>query len=156
MSSKIDQRAFRDALGQFATGVTIVTTLDASGEAVGMTVSSFNSVSLNPPLVLWSIDRSSHSFDTFMQADRYVVHVLNQTQKELCMTFATPGADKFSAAEFERSAHNIPMLTSYLARFECKTAHQYDGGDHVILVGEAELFDVQGGDPLIFHRGDLK
>lgn len=156
MSSKIDQRAFRDALGQFATGVTIVTTLDASGEAVGMTVSSFNSVSLNPPLVLWSIDRSSHSFETFMHADRYVVHVLNQAQKELCMTFATPGADKFSAAEFELSAHNIPMLTSYLARFECKTAHQYDGGDHVILVGEVELFDVQGGDPLIFHRGDLK
>ena len=91
-----------------------------------------------------------------MHADRYVVHVLNQAQKELCMTFATPGADKFSAAEFELSAHNIPMLTSYLARFECKTAHQYDGGDHVILVGEVELFDVQGGDPLIFHRGDLK
>ena len=153
MSSTIDGRLLRDALGQFPTGVTIVTALDAQNNPIGMTVSSFNSVSLDPALVLWSVSRDANGFEAFNQAEHTVIHVLNAHQKDLCLTFATPGADKFAAAHTELNQHGIPMLTDYVARFQCRSYNRYDGGDHVILVSQIEQVEVQQGPTLAFHRG---
>ena len=155
MSSTIDSKLLRQALGQVPTGVTIVTTLDADQQPIGMTVSSFNSVSLDPALVLWSVGREAHAFDAFNAATHTVIHVLNAEQKELCLTFATPGADKFSATDTELNQHGIPMLKDFVARFQCKAYNHYDGGDHVILVSEIEEVEINPSATLTFHRGEF-
>ncbi|WP_081847966.1 flavin reductase family protein [Microbulbifer sp. HZ11] len=146
-------RALRDTLGQFATGVTVVTTLDAAGQPVGMTVNSFNSVSLDPALILWSIDRGSLSYSAFTECERFVVHVLKGDQQHVSNLFAGRGADKFGQVKWHRGAEGIPQLDDCAALFHCRRAQNIAGGDHTILLGEVLEFSAAGGEPLVFHRG---
>lgn len=149
----IDSRQFRNALGSFTTGVTIVTTVDAAGNDIGLTANSFNSVSLDPPLVLWSLAKTSKSMAAFMQAEHFAVHILAVDQQELSDRFAKRGAEKFAGLELERGPGGIPLLAGCTARFQCKTAFQYAGGDHEIFVGQVVAFDHLEKKPLVFHGG---
>ena len=151
------ERDFRNALGQFATGVAVVTTTDALGQPVGMTVSSFNSVSLDPALVLWSLARSSGSFPVFAQAQHYAIHVLANHHKDLALQFAQRGVDRFSGVTWQANAHGVPLLDDTLATFECRARSQYPEGDHLIMVGEVQAcrYATHAG-PLLFHGGQLR
>ena len=146
-------RAFRDALGSFPTGVTIATTVDEAGEPVGVTASSFNSVSVNPPLVLWSLARDSRSARAFATSGHFAVHVLASSQEELSNRFASSGADKFAGMNWHAGQLGSPVFDAHAALFECRTRHQYDGGDHVIMVGEVIAFETRDEAPLLFHAG---
>ncbi len=149
----IDPREFRNALGQFATGVTVITTRDTDGHYVGVTASSFNTVSLDPPLVLWSIDKSSASLDAFSKHGYFAVHVLAAGQEHLSNNFARRGEDKFANIECTLGQGEVPLLPECAACFQCKLAYEYDGGDHVILVGEVLEYQAFDAKPLIFHGG---
>ena len=148
-----DARRFRNALGAFATGVTIVTTRDAQGRDVGLTANSFNSVSLEPPMVLWSLAKSARSLPAFLAATHFAVHVLAADQEELSGRFAARGSDKFAGLDLERGPTQVPLLRGCSARFQCSTAFRHEGGDHVIFVGAVESFDQSDRPPLIFHGG---
>ena len=146
-------RQFRAALGAFATGVTIVTTRNPAGEDIGLTANSFNSVSLDPPMVLWSLARKSLSLPAFLESGYFAVHVLAAAQEDLSVTFATRGADKFAGLDVTRGAGGIPLIPGCSALFQCKTAFNYEGGDHVIFVGEVQEFEHFNHPPLVFHSG---
>lgn len=149
----IDSKQLRNALGAFATGVTIVTTQDKSGRDAGMTVNSFSSVSLDPPMVLWSLAKNAHSRDAFLNAEYFGVHILAVDQADLSAKFASRGIDKFSGLELARGHGNVPLLDGCAARFECKTVFRYEGGDHDILVGEVVSFENFGPPSLVFVSG---
>jgi 3-hydroxy-9,10-secoandrosta-1,3,5(10)-triene-9,17-dione monooxygenase reductase component len=151
--SAFDPREFRDALGNFVTGVTIVTTRDAAGADVGLTANSFNSVSLDPPLVLWSLALSSSSLPAFRQAPWWAVHILAAGQESLSARFAKRGIDKFASLPLSRGPGEIPLLDGCTARFICRTAYEHEGGDHAIFVGEVHEFDRAGHSPLVYHQG---
>lgn len=144
---------FRSALGAFATGVTIVTTTAADGTDVGMTANSFNSVSLDPPMVLWSVGKGALSREAFANAAHFAVHILASGQEDLSNRFARRGEDKFAGLELERGPGGVPLLPGCAARFKCRTAYVYEGGDHDIIVGEVLEFDHFDTAPLLFHRG---
>jgi 3-hydroxy-9,10-secoandrosta-1,3,5(10)-triene-9,17-dione monooxygenase reductase component len=146
-------RQFRSALGAFATGVTIVTSRDAAGLDVGLTANSFNSVSLDPPMVLWSLAKNARSLPAFLAATHFAVHVLAADQEELSLRFAARGVQKFAGLDLERGAAGVPLLRGCSARFQCRTAFRHEGGDHVIFVGEVESFDHSERPPLVFHGG---
>ncbi len=147
------QSDFRAALGTFATGVTIVTTTSETGEPIGVTASSFNSVSLDPPLVLWSLAKSSSSKEAFCSSGHFCIHVLSAAQEELSNNFARSGAEKFADVKWRSGVLGSPVLDNYSALFQCKMMHEYEGGDHVILVGEVIEFDRKDHAPLLFHGG---
>jgi len=145
---------FRDALGMFATGVTIVTALDAAGTPVGLTASSFNSVALTPPLVLWSVAHHTTTHAAFARGTRYAIHILAVEQRELAERFATRGVDRFAGVAWEPSADGVPILQGAAAVFECFNRSQYDEGDHTILVGQVERCrHLAGASPLLYHGG---
>ncbi|KRW58440.1 flavin reductase [Pseudomonas sp. TTU2014-080ASC] len=148
-----DPQAFRNALGSFTTGVTIITCRGDNGEAIGITANSFNSVSLNPPMVLWSLAKNARSLPAFSQSKHWNVHVLSAEQEELSGRFARQGEDKFSGLELDTGLSDAPLLKDCTARFQCRTAFQYEGGDHVIFVGEVLNFDHSNLAPLAFHSG---
>ena len=148
-----DPRQFRAALGQFATGVTVVTATDMTGGYVGVTASSFNSVSVDPPLILWSIDNGSRSRPVFEQAEYFAVNVLAADQVSVSNHFARQQDDKFSSVDFELDHNGVPVLQGCSACFHCKTRYLYEGGDHTIIVGEVVQFDSSGRDGLLFHQG---
>jgi 3-hydroxy-9,10-secoandrosta-1,3,5(10)-triene-9,17-dione monooxygenase reductase component len=133
-------RQFRNALGSFATGVTIITTCAPDGADVGVTANSFNSVSLDPPMILWSLGKNSTSLDAFMAAEHFAVHVLAMDQESLSGRFAKSNTDKFAGLTVDRGRAGIPLLPGCAARFQCRTAYRHEGGDHIILVGEVEDF----------------
>lgn len=147
----IPERELRNALGRFATGVTVVTTMTADGP-LGITANSFASVSLKPPLVLWSPARKSRRFPAFESAPFFAVHVLSAGQRSLAETFSS-AADAFGALEYERGLGNVPLLADCAARFECRHSAGHDGGDHLIVVGEVLRVTQADREPLIFHQG---
>ncbi len=149
----LDSRALRNALGAFATGVTIVSTRNAEGQDIGITANSFNSVSLNPPMVLWSLSRMALSLSSFQQSPYFAVHVLAADQDDLSRRFATKGASKFQDLDVQRGHGNVPLIDGCTARFQCRTAFSYDAGDHIIFVGEVLAFDAHERPPLLFHAG---
>ena len=151
----IDPRDLRNAFGTFATGVTIVTSA-YDGQDTGLTANSFSSVSLDPPLILWSLDRKSGSLPIFEQADHFAVHVLSAGQEDLSNRFAGKGEDRFTGLEVERGGSDIPLLKDCAARFECRKAYIYEGGDHVIIVGEVVDYHHSTQPPLLFHSGKYK
>ena len=153
MTKQDAQRAFRNAVGTFATGVTIATTKAEDGGPVGVTASSFNSVSLDPPLVLWSLARNSLSHDAFLGSGHFAVHVLTAAQEDLSNRFARSGADKFDGIGWSEGVRGSPVLDEYAALFQCVTRYRYDGGDHVILVGEVIEYEANDAAPLLFHGG---
>ena len=148
-----DSRSFRDALGAFATGVTVVTTRDGDGNPVGVTASSFNSVSMDPPLVLWSLAKNSNSREAFCSSGHFAIHVLAESQQEIANRFASSGTDKFAGVDWSEGQLGSPILAPHAGLFECRARHEYDGGDHLILVGEVVCFEVCSEPPLLFHRG---
>ena len=145
----------RQALAKFATGVAIVSTIDNLGNPVGMTVNSFSSVSLNPPLVLWSIGNNQPSFDIFKNALGYSVNILSKDQKDLCQLFSSPLENKFEKIDFSLSKNGFPIINKSLAWLDCLKWKNYPGGDHKILVGEVKSFHTDNNDPLIFWNGSL-
>lgn len=152
----LDSRRFRDALGQFPTGVAIVTAVTPAGERLGMTVSSFNSVSLDPPLVLFSVHRQANSFAAWQQVTGYAIHVLNEEQEELSNRFARAKGDKWIGLSPVVGTAGAPLLPNALATFECEAHARYNGGDHEIFLGHVvALRDNPGrrGRPLVFFDG---
>jgi len=149
----VDPIAFRNALGAFVTGVTIVTTCDTQGRRVGLTANSFNSVSLDPPMILWSLGLKSNSLDAFRNARWWAVHILSSEQEALSARFAKAGADKFADLQVSEGPDQIPLIGDCAARFICRTAFEYEGGDHAIFVGEVMAFERADRTPLAFHQG---
>jgi 3-hydroxy-9,10-secoandrosta-1,3,5(10)-triene-9,17-dione monooxygenase reductase component len=149
----IDPKQFRAALGSFATGVTIVTTHSKNGEDIGVTANSFNSVSLDPPLVLWSLAKNAMSLQAFSESGYFTVHILTAAQDALSNLFAKRGIDKFASLNISRGIGNTPLLPDCAARFQCRTEFRYEGGDHVIFVGHVEEFEYNNHSPLLFHGG---
>ncbi|GAA4329124.1 flavin reductase family protein [Pigmentiphaga soli] len=150
-----DSSAFRSALGRFATGVTIVASLGDDGRPFGLTVSSFNSVSLEPPLVLWSLSLASGSFEALARSSHYTVSVLAADQLELAKRFAARGADRFAGVRWRPSARGLPIIEDCAAWFECYNRSRYAEGDHAIFVGEVERCAHTQAMPLVFHAGDF-
>ncbi|MBI3932930.1 MAG: flavin reductase family protein [Acidobacteria bacterium] len=149
----IDPGDFRRALGQLATGVTVVTTRDAAGRPLGLTVSAFCSVSLEPPLVLVSIDDRSEAHDGFESSGLFAVSILAEGQEEYSRRFATGGPAKFEGAELLTSTTGLPLVPEALAHIECRVAATLPGGDHTIYLGEVLGLDVRPGRPLLYHAG---
>lgn len=148
-----DPMAFRDALGSFVTGVTIVTARDGDGKPFGLTANSFNSVSLDPPMVLWSLSLQSGTLPVFRDADYWAVHVLAADQQTMSDRFARPGPEKFAGLGFDDGPEGAPLLEGYAARFGCRARFEYEGGDHAIFLGEVIDFDRRDAEPLIYHGG---
>jgi flavin reductase (DIM6/NTAB) family NADH-FMN oxidoreductase RutF len=147
----IDSRAFRRACGRFATGVTIVTLKDASGQPQGMTVNSFTSVSAQPPLVLVCVDFSSNMLPHFRASSHYAVNVLAGSQQELSNRFASRGVDRFDEVEFYEGVHGVPLLPGTLVQLECAIRNEVEAGDHALFI--AEVVAIHNGDdtrPLLF------
>ncbi|MNF37782.1 p-hydroxyphenylacetate 3-hydroxylase, reductase component [compost metagenome] len=151
-----DPRALRSLLGQFATGVTVITTRAANGRNVGMTANSFSSVSLDPPLVLWSISRSAPSLDDFLAASHFAINVLGADQHDLSGHFARGATDKFADIAYQTGAGGVPLLEGGIATLVCRNLTQYEGGDHLIFLGQLEQYRNSGGEPLIFHAGQYR
>ena len=151
-----DAKAFRAALGSYATGVTIVTTCKPDGSYVGLTANSFNSVSLDPPLVLWSLSLYSSQIAVFQECSHYAINVLSLGQIELAKRFATSGIDKFAGLAVETGVSGVPLLPGCAAWFECRNETRHAGGDHVIFVGLVERFNRSALEPLGFLAGKYK
>lgn len=154
-----DADFFRSALGRFATGVTILTTESAGGQSpVGLTVSSFNSVSLDPPMVLWSLSKSASSLPHFLRAERYVIHVLAATQLRLAKQFTSgPQSARFSGVALTRAPGGTLMLgdAECAAWFECRNLTRHEAGDHLIFIGQVERCQRNFNQPLVYHAGDF-
>ena len=152
-SSPIDPRDFRNALGTYATGVTIITASGTDGKPYGLTCNSFASVSLNPPLVLWSLVLYSASLSVFQNAGYFVVNVLGASQQALANKFAKSSEDKFVGVEWTPGIGNAPLLKDSVANFQCRAVNRYYGGDHVIFLGAVEAYAYNRNEPLLFARG---
>ena len=152
-SSTIDPRDFRNALGTYATGVTIITAAGADGKPYGLTCNSFASVSLNPPLVLWSLVLYSSSLSVFQNASHFAVNVLGASQQALSNKFAKSSEDKFAGVEWTPGVGNAPLLKDSVANFQCRAVNRYYGGDHVIFLGAVEAYEYNRNEPLLFARG---
>jgi flavin reductase (DIM6/NTAB) family NADH-FMN oxidoreductase RutF len=150
-----DSTQFRQALSQFATGVTVITTRLADGSFRGLTASSFNSVSLDPPLVLWSLGVVANSMPIFSGNSHYVINVLGADQAHLAQRFSRRTDDPFAGIEYELSRTGQPILKGVSAWFECHNRSRYPEGDHVIFVGEVEECEVHPQPSLIFHAGQF-
>ncbi len=150
---EIDPKAFRRALGNFATGVTIITAKGANGTNVGVTASSFNSLSMDPPLILWSSIKESPSCKIFESASHFAVNILASDQMEMSNHFARQQEDKFDGIEWEAGLGGAPIFPHCAGRFQCESYDKLDGGDHWIFVGRVRAFDDFGGSPLCFHQG---
>jgi 3-hydroxy-9,10-secoandrosta-1,3,5(10)-triene-9,17-dione monooxygenase reductase component len=152
-SITFDIKSFRNALGSYGTGVAIVTTRDGAGTKIGMTINSFASVSLNPPLILWSVQNDSPSSQGFRDADHFAVTILSVEQQGIASQFARTADDKFADIPFTLNDQGVPLLEGGLAQFECRTYARYPGGDHDILVGEVLRFRTAAGAALGFLAG---
>jgi flavin reductase (DIM6/NTAB) family NADH-FMN oxidoreductase RutF len=148
-----DPRDFRNALGQFATGVTIVTTRTSAGEPIGLTANSFSSVSLSPPLVLWSLSLRSPNLPNFLQATHFAINVLARDQIALSQRFSKPIPNKFEGITCIDSANGMPLLEGTAAHFECRTEARHYSGDHVIFIGHVLHYSHADRDALGYHRG---
>ena len=148
------KRQLRDTLGRFATGVTIITTCTRDDELLGITANSFNSVSLEPPMVLFSLAREAYSLNKFETCDFFAVNILRENQRDLSDRFAKPSEDKWAGIAYDTGVTKCPLLPNTLATFECYTRFHYDGGDHVIFVGEAfNMEPGEPGNPLLYYDG---
>ncbi len=144
-------RDYRNALGRFGTGVTVITCNTGDGP-LGITANSFASLSLDPPLVLWSPAKSSSRYPFFMAADHFAIHVIGAEQTALCTAFARNG-NPFDQFDWEHGAHDVPLLSNCLSRFECTKTAEHDGGDHTIVVARVTRVTSRDGAPLLFYSG---
>lgn len=154
MTVGLDSRPLRDALACYATGIAVVTTVSTTGEPIGMTMNSFSSVSLDPPLILFSIDRRAYSLEAFRTARYYAVNILAASQIHLCSRFARALTDKWEGVRHRPGIGGVPVLEEALAYFECAPWAAYDGGDHEIFVGRVERYGCSGhADALVYFAG---
>ncbi len=148
-----DPLALRRALGKFATGIAIVTTEAENGKREGLTINSFASVSLDPPLVLWSLKREAPSIETFIASGKFIINILSADQADLSTHFARPQEDKFADIDHAPGENGCPQFPDCLAQFECETVDVLDGGDHAIFLGKVNKFAENSGMPLIYSEG---
>ncbi len=148
-----DSTTFRRTLGMFATGITVITARAADGSLVGLTASSFNSVSLDPPLIVWSLGNNSGVREVLEGCEYYAINVLADDQEALSNLFASKAADRFAGVEWEPGLGGAPVLAGCAAVFECRNRLRYPGGDHLIFIGEVERCDRSEREPLIFFNG---
>lgn len=149
-----DLRTFRDTLGLFVTGVTVITTRDELGAPVGITANSFNSVSLDPPLILWSVGLNALSLNAFSKARAFAVHILRDDQAALSQRFAKSGTDKFAGLKMETGLHEVPLLPDCAARMECLPYAKHAAGDHILFIAEVQrLASDPDAMPLVYHGG---
>ncbi|OLP60917.1 flavin reductase [Xaviernesmea oryzae] len=151
--SSFDPRALRDAFGAFATGVTVVTARDGVGQPLGFTANSFTSVSLDPPLLLVCLAKTSRNYQAMTTATHFAVNILSETQKDVSNTFARPVEDRFATVSWQAGGHGCPLLADVSAWFECARHELVDAGDHVILIGRVLAFDNSGRNGLGYARG---
>ena len=151
----MNNKNLRNVLSKFATGVTVVSTIDIDGKPIGMTANSFTSVSLDPPLVLWNIGINQPSYDIFLNAKGYSVSILSKDQRDICNLFSSSVDNKFNNIDFVLSDNGFPIIQKSLAWFDCLKWNNYPGGDHQILVGKVINFHANENDPLIFWNGSL-
>jgi flavin reductase (DIM6/NTAB) family NADH-FMN oxidoreductase RutF len=151
--SAIDPRDFRNALGSYATGVTIITAAGSDGKPYGITCNSFASVSLNPPLVLWSLVLYSSSLTAFQDARHFAVNVLGNSQQALADKFAKSSDEKFIGVDWTPGLGGAPLLAGSVANFQCRSVNRYYGGDHVIFLGAVEAYSYDRNEPLLFAQG---
>lgn len=150
----VDAAKLRQCLGVFPTGVTVITTLDHAQEPVGVTANSFNSVSLDPPLILWALRTNSFSLPAFRTSGRFAVNILTQDQKDLSSRFAKGGPDKWRGVDWREGVTGAPVFPGSAGVIECQTYSEHLAGDHMIFIGEVISFEVNDADdPLVYHRG---
>ena len=150
MTQQFDSKDLRRVMSQFATGITVVTTLDRSGVPAGMTANSFASVSLDPPLILLCVDQHIEFFRVITEADHFCVNFLTAAQESLSRQFATRGIDKFAGVEYEAGKTGVPVLRGTLGHVECSRYELLPGGDHIIVLGKVEFLNCAGGEPLMY------
>ena len=146
-------RLFRDALGQFCTGVVAITSVDNNGFNIGITVNSFSSLSLTPPLILWSLSETSESFQNFLYGDNFIVNILAREQENIATKFSISGKNKFNGIETSLNENNLPIINGCMAYLECEVYNRITGGDHDIIVGEVKKFCSKKKRPLVFFNG---
>lgn len=150
----IDARELRNALGMFPTGVAVVTTRAGNGAFVGLTINSFSSLSLDPPLILWSLDARSPSVAAFERARHFAVNILCEDQVEVSRRFASKVPNKFAELDVDAGIGEVPLIRGCSAHLECRAHAQHDGGDHLLFIGHVERFAYDRGKrPLVFHGG---
>ncbi len=149
-------KQLRQALSRFATGVTVVTCSDAAGNPYGITANSFSSVSLEPPLVLWNIAKISNSLQAYLDAKEFAIHVLTSNQRPIAEHFAQTDHSRYEGIDYSFSDAGVPIFPDVLARFDCRTANIFEGGDHHIIIGEVLNFVFDDGDPLLFYGSDYR
>jgi len=154
-SSSLDPRDFRNALGTFATGVTIITAVADDGKPYGLTCNYFASVSINPPLVLWSLGLYSQGLPIFQNASHFAVNVLGVSQQALASKFAKSGVDRFDGVDWKPGLGKAPLIAGSVAYFQCRAANRYYGGDHVIFLGAVEAYAYNKQEPLLFVSGSF-
>lgn len=152
---QIDPLELRNVLGCFTTGVAVVTTIGDGAAPVGMTINSFSSVSLDPPLILWSISLKTPSYSAFSTHPGFAINILGSDCKDLSMQFARPSENKFDGIDWYSGKHDVPILSSALATLECETEDRITYGDHEIFIGRVIKIDKRDGAPLVFHRGSF-
>jgi flavin reductase (DIM6/NTAB) family NADH-FMN oxidoreductase RutF len=149
----VSNEEFRSALGRFASGVTVVTARGADDQPLGITVSAFSSVSLDPPLVLVCVDKRASLHDHMTEGARFAVNILSEDQELISRRFASKDEDRFNGTAYRDSAQGVPLLDGALASLECRVVCSYPGGDHTIIVGEVESTNIGDGKPLAYFRG---
>lgn len=152
----IEKNELRQVMGHFATGVTIITTLTKAGEMHGLTANAFTSVSLEPPLLLISVDKKAESWPAFEESRVFTVNILADDQEGLSRKFAVSGGNKFGGVAYRIGANGAPILDGTLAYIECTLYAAYDGGDHSIYLGEIQQAEIHEGKPLLFYRGGYR
>ncbi len=153
---QLEPRSLRQLLGQYATGITVVTALDVNQRKIGMTANSFTSVSLDPPLILWNIAKSATHFEDFKQAEYFAINILNEDQYLESNHFSKSADDKFEGLDDVDEYMGIPILNKSLTTFVCRQYELHEAGDHYIIVGQIEACRNQMGNPLVFHNGQYK
>ncbi|WP_114283993.1 flavin reductase family protein [Candidatus Halocynthiibacter alkanivorans] len=153
--TEIDPLALRDVLGKYATGVTVVTTLGDNGAPVGLAANSFTSVSLDPPLILWSLALKAPSLGAFREHSSFVINIMCEESKDLVMNFSRPSTDKFAGVDWQPGLDGAPVLTAASATLECETVERISGGDHEIYIGRVRRISKSEKAPLLFHQGQF-
>lgn len=152
MTNTENQQLFKEVMGNYPTGVTILTTTDSEGTPLGLTVNSFASVSLDPLMILWSIDHRVSTIQSFVEGGKFAVHILAGEQQELCKTFASKNVDRFSNCTWQLSDNQLPIIEGAFAVMECKTFKTVEAGDHTILIGEVINIQKEDKEPMLYHR----
>jgi flavin reductase (DIM6/NTAB) family NADH-FMN oxidoreductase RutF len=152
----IDRNELRRIMGHFATGVTVITTISNDGTVYGLTANAFMSVSLEPPLLLISVDKKAESYPYFEQSRVFTINILCDDQEGLSRKFAVSGGNKFEGVAYHRGTNNVPVLEGALAHVECRLYAAYDGGDHTLYLGEVLEAETREGKPLLFYRGGYR